>query len=108
MRETKIVAFSFPVKTHADLKARLLYDGVPMTKFIRHCIQAYLDKDKDMLDFVEKYKVANGIDNKKKRTKTRKLIEKGKKITELFNLTGKEIDNIYDILEEEIGGFPEL
>ena len=108
MKETKVIAFSFPVKTHADLKARLLYDGIPMTKFIRHCIQSYLDKDKDMLDFLDKYKVDNRIQNKRKRTTNRKLIDKGEKITELFNLSGDEIDDIYDILEEEIGGFPEL
>ena len=108
MKKTKIVAFKFPVKMHAELKARLLYDEIYMTKFIRHCIESYLGKDPLMLDFIDVYKKNNNVQNKMKRKKNKVLIQKGSDVEELFNLTESEVDDIFDILEEGIGDFPEL
>ena len=102
MKGYKTIAFQFPEKLHVELKARLFYDEVPLTKFIRAYIEAYLGKDQIILDFLEKYKEENSIQNKKKREKTRKLISAGNKIKNTFVFSEEEVENIYDVLEDEL------
>jgi|10_taG_2_1085330.scaffolds.fasta_scaffold114719_1 hypothetical protein len=101
MRGWKDITFKFPKKLHAELKARLIYDEISLTKFVRTYIHAYLDKDPIILDFLKRFKETNKIQNKKKREKNEKLIQKGKKLEKTFNFTSKEIKDIYDILENE-------
>lgn len=86
---------------HAELKARLFYDDLPMTKFIRTYIEEYLNKNPLTLEFVDLIKQKHSIQNQKKRNKSIKLIEKGKQVESLFNLTGEEINDIYDVIESE-------
>ena len=99
----KPIVFNFPAKMHAELKARLLYDEMSMAKFIRSYVQAYLENDFLILEFINQCKEKNNIQNKQKRQKNIKLIEKGKEIENVFNLTGEEVNELYDILEEEMG-----
>ena len=108
MRESKIIAFSFPVKMHAELKARLLYDEIPMTKFVRSCIEYYLSDDPQMMQFIDKLKEEKKIQNKMKRKTNIKLIENGKEIKQLFGLDSNEIEDIYDVLEGDIKEWPEI
>jgi len=97
----KDITFKFPEKLHADLKARLVYDEISLTKFIRSYIYAYLNKEPIILEFLQQFKKENNIQNVKKRKKNQKLIEKGRELEKTFNLTEKEIENIYNILEKE-------
>tara|TARA_R100000808_G_C2082513_1_gene105887 strand:+ start:378 stop:701 length:324 start_codon:yes stop_codon:yes gene_type:complete len=98
----KAVAFYFPAKMHAELKARLLYDEVPMTKFIRSYAEAYLNKDPLIIEFINKIKEKHNIQNKEKRKKNNKLLKKGRELEKRFNLSSEEVNEIYDILENEI------
>ena len=59
MNDRKIIGFKIPVKLHAELKARLYYDELPMTKFIRAYITGYLKNDPLILDFIKEYKEEN-------------------------------------------------
>tara|TARA_R100000008_G_scaffold83509_1_gene69040 strand:- start:584 stop:910 length:327 start_codon:yes stop_codon:yes gene_type:complete len=108
MKESKIIAFSFPVKMHAELKARLFYDEIPMTKFVRGCIEYYLNDEPCMMQFINELKEQKGIQNKLKRKANNKLVEKGKQIKQLFGLDSNEIKDIYDVLESEIKEWPEI
>ena len=101
MAEHKEISFRIPAKLHADLKARLFYDQLPMTKFIRIYIKEYLNKNSLILEFIDTIKEEAKIQNKKKRIKSSKLVEKGQRVETLFNLTGEEIEDIYDIVELE-------
>ena len=101
MIEHKAISFMIPTKLHADLKARLFYDQLPMTKFIRIYIKEYLNKNSLILEFIDTIKEEAKIQNKKKRIKSSKLVEKGQRVETLFNLTGEEIEDIYDIVELE-------
>ena len=103
MKKYKVIGYKFPVKLHAELKARLFYDEIPMTKFIRSYVEAYLNKDSLVLEFINQYKEQEKIQNKKKRNENKKLIEKGEKIESLFNLSKEEIDNIYDVITDDRG-----
>ena len=103
MKKYKVIGYKFPVKLHAELKARLFYDEIPMPKFIRSYVEAYLNKDSLVLEFINQYKEQEKIQNKKKRNENKKLIEKGEKIESLFNLSKEEIDNIYDVITDDRG-----
>jgi len=100
--KNKIIAFNFPEKMHTELKARLLYDGIPMTKFIRHYVESYLRKDSCVLSFINDYKKKNKTLNKKRRKENLKLVEKGKEIETMFNLSKEDITEIYDILDDNL------
>jgi hypothetical protein len=104
MKKYKVIGYKFPVKLHAELKARLFYDEIPMTKFIRSYVEAYLNKDSLVLEFINQYKEQEKIQNKKKRNENKKLIEKGKKIESLFGLSKEEIEDIYDVITDNTGG----
>jgi len=101
MREGKIIGFKVPIRLHAELKTRLFYDDMPMTKFIRVYIEEYLNKNPVVLEFVDFIKEKETIQNKKKRNKNFRLIEKGREVEALFNLSGEEIEDIYDVIESE-------
>ena len=101
MREGKIIGFKVPIRLHAELKTRLFYDDMPMTKFIRVYIEEYLNKNPAVLEFVDFIKEKETIQNKKKRNKNFRLIEKGREVEELFNLSGEEIEDIYDVIESK-------
>lgn len=101
MKDGKIIGFKIPIKLHAELKTRLYYDDMPMTKFIRTYIEEYLNKNHLVLEFVDFIKEKESIQNKKKRSKNAKLIERGRQIESLFNLSGEEVENIYDVIEAE-------
>jgi len=104
MKKYKVIGYKFPVKLHAELKARLFYDEIPMTKFIRSYVEAYLNKDSLVLEFINQYKEQEKIQNKKKRNENKKLIEKGEKIESLFNLSKEEIEDIYDVITDNTRG----
>ena len=102
MQEGKLIGFKIPIRMHIELKARLFYDEIPMTKFVRSYIEAYLSGDPLVLEFVDQHKRKNNIQNKKKIEKNAKLLQKGKEVEKLFNLTSEEVEDIYDILEDKL------
>jgi len=104
MQEGKLIAFKIPIRMHTELKARLFYDEIPMTKFVRSYIEAYMSRDPLILAFINQHKKENNIQNKNKIKKNIKLMQKGKETEKLFNLTNEEIENIYDIIEINEGG----
>ena len=65
MRRYKTVEYKFPVKLHAEFKARLKYDEIYMSKFVRACVEAYLEKDPLMMKFIENFKEKSNIQNKR-------------------------------------------
>jgi len=55
--------------------------------------------------FLDDYKINKKVQSKKRTNKSRKLREKGTKTLHDLALTEEDIDNIFDILEEDL---PEL
>ena len=79
-----ILSFSLNTKLHENLKIRLFYDEIKtQSEFFRYCVESYLSQDPLFVAFLDDYKI-----NKKE-----------------LALTDKEVQNIFDILEEEL---PEL
>ena len=99
MNKLKSVKFEIPAKLHTELKSRLLFDGVPMTRFIRYVVLSYLENNKNMVALMQEYQESNKIYNKSRRLKTLKKIKKGNEILKKFNLTKEEVDDLYSIIE---------
>jgi molybdenum-dependent DNA-binding transcriptional regulator ModE len=55
--------------------------------------------------FLDDYKINKKVQSKVRTLKSKKLREKGNKLMEELALTEKDIQNIFDILEEDL---PEL
>jgi|ETNvirnome_2_300_1030623.scaffolds.fasta_scaffold128540_2 hypothetical protein len=104
----KTVCYEIAEKLHVDFKARLQYDGIPVTHFMRHMIECYINKDDHLLKVIDKYKEEKKILNKRRRQNALKRVAKGKKVVETFNLNKREVDDVYDILENKIEGYEDL
>ena len=52
----KKVIFDDTDTRHARLKIRLEYDGLSQAEFFRSFITGYLEKDKLIMEYVDKYK----------------------------------------------------
>mgnify|MGYP003134003091 FL=1 len=97
----KKVIFYDSDKIHADLKLRLQYDGLKQNEFFRAVVSAYLNKDDDFMKFIERYREDNEIMDKTKLAKQRKTKKKEDEVKTKFALKEKEIESIFDLLEEE-------
>ena len=97
----KQVCFEDFDKNHADLKIRLHYDGLYQNEFFRLMMRKYIDKDESMMKIVDDYKGQKGNQSKLNRKKSKHLIEKGREQEKQFALDPDEVENIFDLLEEE-------
>jgi len=69
------------------------------------CTESYLEQDRLFMEFLENYKINKKVQSKNRMKKSRKLREKGSKLLEELALTEEDVQNIFDILEEDL---PEL
>jgi hypothetical protein len=97
----KKVAFVENTHQHAKLILKLRHDGVTQSKFFRAMIAGYIDDDERIQSYIDEIKPQN----KKKKAKSKQLRDKGKQMMEDFGLKDGEIENIFDLIEEE---HPEL
>jgi len=101
-----ILSFSLNAKLHENLKIRLYYDEIKtQSEFFRYCVESYLSQEPLFMAFLDDYKINKKVQSKKRTNKSRKLREKGTKTLHDLALTEEDIDNIFDILEEDL---PEL
>ena len=97
----KQVCFEDFDKNHADLKIRLHYDGLRQNEFFRLIMKKYIDKDINMMKIIDEYKERKGNQSIINRKKSKQLIEKGHELEDKFALNPKEVESIFDLLEEE-------
>jgi len=104
--ENSILSFSLNSKLHENLKIRLYYDQIKtQSEFFRYCVESYLEQDPLFMAFLDDYKINKKVQSKKRVTKSRQLRASGEKLLQDLALTEEEIENIFDILEEDL---PEL
>ena len=97
----KTVQFSDDDKRYADLRIRLHYDGLRQGEFFRSLVIGYLERDEDLIRFLEKVKKEVGRYSNSKRRKVQKTDEKRLEVVKKFALSEDEIESIFDLLEEE-------
>ena len=88
-------------KRQADLRIRLQYDGMNQSSFFRAMITGYLEKDAEILSYLDGYRAEHQIQGKNKRDASKRLLRKGKETKKHFALDNADIQNIFDLLEEE-------
>jgi len=101
----KKIVFYDTDKRHADLKIRLQYDNLKQSEFYRAVLTAYLEKEENFMKFLEAYKKDNEVLHKTKLRTQAKIRKKEKEAKTKFALEDKEVESIFDMLEEE---HPEL
>ena len=99
----KKIVFYDSDKRYADLKIRLQHDKLSQARFFRGIMSGYLDKDPDILNFVDKLKSseAKNHQSKKRNKQIRELINTGIGKADKILLDPDEIENIFDILENQ-------
>tara|TARA_R100000315_G_C5208146_1_gene123224 strand:- start:472 stop:819 length:348 start_codon:yes stop_codon:yes gene_type:complete len=100
-----LVRFDANANHNVIMKIRLIYDGLTQAEFFRSYVEAYINNDELILEFVQKLKEKKGKRSKKKLHKTKKLLKLGKKIEEQFGLSPEEVKDIFDLPIEE---YPDL
>ena len=88
-------------KRIADFIIRLKHDGLTKTKFFRAILTGYLERDEDIVSFVERYKISSKAQSNNKATVVRNIENQGKENKTKLGLNNDEIENIFDILEKE-------
>jgi hypothetical protein len=91
---------------HENLKIRLYYDQIKtQSEFFRYCVESYLEQNPLFVEFLDDYKINKKIQSKARVNKSRALRSRGADLLEELGVTEKDLENIFDILEEEL---PEL
>ena len=101
----KKIVFYDSEKNHAELKIRLHYDGLTQSAFFREVVAGYVSQDENIVKFIQEVKERSDTQSKKKMKKISKMNKAKKQTVQKFALDESEIENIFDILEEEC---PEL
>jgi len=96
-RLTKRIVFTENDHRHAQLIIKLKHDGLRQSDFFRSLITAYLAGDERIQSYVDEVSKLS----KKRKTSSRKLKKEGTQKLSDFGFTDGEIDNIFDLIEEE-------
>ena len=103
--KSKRIVFEESTHKHAELKLRLEYDSLTQAEFFRCLISGYLNKDSKIIKFIEDYKLEKGKDSKRNTKYRQKDKQKAEELLEKFGIKDNELENIFDLIEEE---FPDL
>jgi hypothetical protein len=98
---TKRIIFTDNDHRQAKLLVRLKQDGLTQSAFFRHIVTGYISGDERIQNYIDEVK----SQAKTRKAKTKKLRKEGKEILKDFALTTGEVENIFDLIEEE---YPEL
>jgi len=94
---TKRIVFTDTEHQHAKLIIRLKHDGLRQADFFRSIIEGYVSGDSRIQDFAAE----KGTHSQKRKAKSKKLAGRGKSIAKDLGLNEGEIDNIFDMIEQE-------
>ena len=98
---TKRIVFTENDHRQAKLLVRCKYDNLSQSDFFRHIVTGYINGDERIQSYIDEVKKSGKI----RRQKSQILKKAGKKQLDDFALSVGEVENIFDLLEEE---FPEL
>ncbi len=90
----------------AKFKLRMEYHSMSQSEFFRACVEAVIDKEDLIEEFIENYKEDKGkLKQKKTRANIKKERQQAEDMINKLGLGDEEIDNIFDIIAKE---HPEL
>lgn len=97
----KKIIFTLPERQKEDFKVQLQYDGLTQANFFRAVIDGYLNKEDNIMKYLSSFKKQNKIQNIPQRARIQKDTQEAKQTKNLFALDDDEVENIFDILEQE-------
>jgi len=99
--KTKKIIFSIPENEKANFKVQLQYDSLTQGQFLKGVMVGYIEKDPDLVNFITKLKEELKVQSRGLRTKVVKNLKDRKSTINKFALEDDEVENIFDILEQE-------
>ena len=94
----KKVIFDDTDVRHARLKVRLEYDGLSQAEFFRSFITGYLEKDKFIMEYIQRYKDENKKMSKRNMKYQLKDLETADDLLGQFGIGDDELENIFDVI----------
>ena len=85
----------------ASLRLRCQYDQINQSQFFRIMLTGYIEKDKDIMNYIEKFKEKYKLQGQKKRTYIKNMHKRAHEIKKAFALDKEDIESIFDILENK-------
>ena len=98
----KQICFDSTDQLHANLKIRLHYDDIKIKEFFNAVVEAYMNKNEHFMGFIEELKAHKEV-SKAKRRKTARANSRARNVEQAFGLNESEIEDIFDIIEKELG-----
>tara|TARA_R100000008_G_C3558741_1_gene154762 strand:- start:476 stop:817 length:342 start_codon:yes stop_codon:yes gene_type:complete len=88
-------------KRQADLRIRLQYDGLNQSHFFRAMITGYLEKDPDIMSYLDRYRGKHQVQGINKRNASKIILNKSEQTKDQFALKENEIEDIFDMIAQE-------
>tara|TARA_R110002110_G_scaffold151332_5_gene343467 strand:+ start:323 stop:649 length:327 start_codon:yes stop_codon:yes gene_type:complete len=101
MKDRKKFMFYDTEKRQADFRIKLKNEGMNQSQFFRAMITGYLNNDASINEFLDSYKKSQNIQSKSRRNILKRENEKENQVKDTYGLSENEIENIFDIIEEE-------
>ena len=93
----KRIVFTENDNRHAQFMMKLREIGITQSKFFRLIITGFINDDNRLFEFI----MENGGQSKRKIKKINRLRNKGKQLMHDLAFDDGEIENIFDLIEEE-------
>jgi len=87
-----------------NLIIKLNFDDLTKFFFFNEYIKGYLNEDEDLMPFINKTKEKSMLARKFRLKKARQLRKKEQEIINRFGLDQMEIENIFDLIEDDKNG----
>ena len=100
-KNEKRISFMDTDKRAAELIIRLKHDGLTKTKFFRAILSGYLERNENIISFLDSYKENTGSQSKNKIKKIKNIEKNEKHQKNKFGLNDGDIQDIFDLLEKE-------
>ena len=84
---------------YVRLIMKLEYEKLTKTEFFRAIVNGFINDDKNLNTFIEKYKENKETDSKRSRKMIAKEREQSAAIDKRFGLTSEDLENIFDLIE---------
>ncbi len=97
----KKIAFNLTESERVNLSIRLKRDGLKQSRFLRAMVCGYLAEDALVMKYIENYKAEHYTQSKAQQLVIARENKRKEKIKKQFALGDDEIENIFDLLEEE-------
>ena len=86
---------------HAQLRIRLDYDGFSQSEFFRCLVTGYLNKDKNLMEYINEYKKGNKVQSKRNIKYVEKDTNSANDLMTQFGIKDDELEDIFDLIAED-------